>query len=109
MIIFAIKNLRKSKNLTLIELSNKSDLSTTYLSDLENNKLDNCSTKTLEKIADALSVNIKDLFYSKFDVEDLKQKMNKIIDKHGLNSKEALEISQLIDLLINIINKENNI
>lgn len=109
MLIFTIKNLRKQKNLTLLELSNKSDLSTTYLSDIENNKLDNCSTQVLEKIADALNVNIKDLFYSKFDIEDLKQKLNESIDKYGLDSQEVLEISQLIDLLINLINKEKEV
>lgn len=109
MLIYAIKKLREQQNITLRELGNKTDLSASYLSKLENNQKDNCNIKTLEKIADALNVNIKDLFYSKFDIEYLKQKMNQIIDKHGLNSKEALEISQLIDLLINIINKENNI
>lgn len=106
MLIFTIKNLRKQKNLTLNQLSCKCDLSTTYLSDIENNKLDSCSTKTLEKIATALNVNIKDLFYSKFDIEDLRQKLDESIEKNGLNSRETLEISQLIDLLINIINKE---
>lgn len=108
MLVFTIKNLRKAKNLTLIDLSNKSDLSTTYLSDLENNKLDNCSTKTLEKIANALNVNPKDLFYSKFDIDELKEKLNETIDIYGINSKETLEISQTIDLLVNIImNSEN--
>ncbi len=106
MLIFTIKNLRKSKNLTLVELSTKTDLSTTYLSDIENNKLDNCSTKTLEKIANALEVNIKDLFYTTFDIEDLKKKLNESVDEYGLNSKETFEISQLIDLLINLMNKE---
>lgn len=109
MLIFTIKNLRKHKNLTLLELSNKCDLSTTYLSDIENNKLDNCSIKTLEKISIALEVNIKDLFYSKFDIDDLKEKLNKSIDIYGINSKEVLEISQLIDLLINIINREKEV
>lgn len=106
MLIFVIKKLRQNKNISLIELSNQTNLSKSYLSELENNKLDNCSTKSLEKIATALDVNIKDLFYSKFDIEDLKKKLNKSIDDHGINSKEALEIGQLIDLLINIVNKE---
>ena len=108
MLIFVIKNLRKQANVSLKELSSKTGLSSSFLSELENNKLDNCSAKTLEKIANALEVNIKDLFYSKFDIDDLKQKLNETIDKYGLDSKEALEISQLIDLLINIINKEIN-
>lgn len=106
MIIYAIRNLRKSKNITLDELSNKTSLSNSYLSKLENNKVTNCTINTLEKIANALEVNIKDLFYSKLDINELKIKLNETIDEYGINSKEALEISQLVDLLINVINKE---
>ncbi len=32
--------------------------------------------------------------------------LNETIDEYGINSKEALEISQLVDLVINVINKE---
>lgn len=106
MIIYAIRNFRKSKNITLDELSNKTSLSNSYLSKLENNKVTNCTINTLEKLADALEVNIKDLFYSKLDINQLKIKLNETIDEYGINSKEALEISQLVDLVINVINKE---
>ena len=106
MIIYAIRNFRKSKNITLDELSNKTSLSNSYLSKLENNKVTNCTINTLEKIANALEVNIKDLFYSKLDINELKSKLNETIDEYGINSKEVLEISQLIDLIINAINKE---
>lgn len=106
MIIYAIRNLRKSKNITLDELSNRTSISNSYLSKLENNKVTNCTINTLEKIAEALEVNIKDLFYSKLDIKYLKEKLNETIDEYGINSKEALEISQLVDLLINVINKE---
>ncbi len=107
MIIYAIRNLRKSKNITLDTLSNKTSISNSYLSKLENNKVTNCTINTLEKIADALEVNIKDLFYSKLDINELKIKLNETIDEYGINSKEALEISQLVDLVINVINKDN--
>lgn len=108
MLIFVIKNLRKHKNIKLDELCNKTGLSRSYLTKLENNHLTNCSTKTLEKIANALDTNIKDLFYSKLDIDELKEKLNETIDIYGINSKETLEISQTIDLLVNIImNPEN--
>lgn len=106
MLIFTIKNLRKRKNLTINELSNKTDLSTSFLSKLENNKLDNCSLNSLEKISIALETNIKDLFYSILDIDDLKKKLDESVDKYGLDSKETLEISQIIDSLINIMNRE---
>ncbi len=105
MFIFVVKKIRNIKNITLDNLSNKTNLPHFYLSKLENNKLENCSTETLEKIANTLEVNIKDLFYTTSDIQDLKQELNEIIDEHGLNSPEALDQSQLIDSLINLLNK----
>ena len=70
--------------------------------ELENNKKMNVSLEVLVNIADYLNVNVKDLFYTTFDINSLKQKMYRRIDKYGINSKEALEVSQIIDLLINI-------
>lgn len=107
MFIFVIKKIRIVKNISLNYLCEKTKLSRSYLTKLENNHLNTCSLETLKKISDTLEVNIKDLFYTTYDIEDLKEELNEIIDEHGFNSKEALELSQLIDLLINIINKEN--
>jgi len=109
MLIFVIKKLRERKNLSIIDLCEKTNLSRSYLTKLENNKLDNCSVNVLEKISDALEVNIKDLFYSKSDIETLKKKLNKTVDKYGLSSNEALEISRIIDSLINIMNREKDL
>lgn len=108
MLIYVIKNLREQKNISLRELSDRCGLSFAYLSNVENNKRDNCSTKSLEKIAIALDVNIKDLFYTELDIDILKKKLNEAIEEYGIDSKEALEISQLIDLFVNIIQKDIN-
>ena len=102
MIIFRIKEVRLNKNISLKHLSEQTDISRAYLYDLENNRRVNPSLRILDEIAQALDVNIKDLFYTFNDIEDLKQEMYKRIDTYGINSKEVLEISQLIDLLINI-------
>lgn len=102
MIIFAIKNIRLSKKITLYELSKLTGLSRTYIRNLENNKNVNPTLKSLNDIANALEVNIKDLFYTTLDIDYLKDEMYKTIKAYGLDSKEALEVSQLIDLLINI-------
>lgn len=106
--IFVIKNLRRHKNISLNDLSDKTGLTSSYLSKLENNKLDSCSTKSLEKIADSLEVNVKDLFYTVSDIDYLKEELNTIVDVYGLSSKEALEMSQIIDLLVNIIMNIDN-
>lgn len=102
MIIFNIKNIRKEKDISLYKLEQLTHLSRAYISRLENNIKLNPSLNTLLRIAEALNVNIKDLFYTKLDIEELKKEMYKRIDEYGLNSFEVMEISQLIDLLVNI-------
>ncbi len=102
MIIFKIKEIRTEKQVSLKHLSEQTDISRAYLYDLENNRRVNPSLRILYDIAQALNVNIKDLFYTAADIEDLRQEMHRRIETCGLNSKEVLEISQLIDLLINI-------
>ena len=107
MYIFAIKPIRKKKNLTLYELSKRTGISRTYLRNLENNKQFNPTMFILKKISEALEVEIKDLFYSLHEIETLKEEMHHRIDKYGTNSKEVLEVSQIIDLLINIKMKKD--
>ena len=102
MIVFRIKQIRESKNITAYRLAKDVKISRSYLSELENNKKMNVSLEVLVNIADYLNVNVKDLFYTTFDINSLKQKMYRRIDKYGINSKEALEVSQIIDLRINI-------
>lgn len=106
MFIFVIKNVREKEDISLKELSKKTNISKSYLSDLENNKKFNVSLDKLYKIANALNVNIKDLFYTTLDIEKLRKKLHLRIDRYGLDSKETLEISKIIDLLVNINFKE---
>lgn len=102
MVVFVIKQLRESKNISQYKLSQMTDISRTYIRNLENNKMCNPTMHILSLIASALEVNIKDLFYTKLDIDNLKEEMYRRIDEYGINSKEALEVSQIIDLLINI-------
>lgn len=102
MFVFVIKNVRKSKNITLYRLVKNTGLSYSYLSELENNKVYNPSLKTMYSIARALEVKVDDLFCTELDIDNLKEEMYKRIDQYGLGSKEVKEISQVIDLLINV-------
>lgn len=102
MFVFVIKNVRKSKNITLYRLVKITGLSYSYLSELENNKVYNPSLKTIYSIAKALNVKVDDLFYSELDIDSLKEEMYRRIDIYGIGSKEVMEISQVIDLLINV-------
>jgi len=56
-----IRKIRKQKDLSINNLSEKSGVAQGYLSDLENNKLSNPTLETLNKIALALGVSLKDL------------------------------------------------
>ena len=106
MVVFVIKQIRESKGISQYRLSQMTDISRTYIRNLENNKKCNPSLYILSLIAEALEVDIKDLFYTKLDVEKLRKKLHKRINKYGLNSKEVLEISQIIDLLTVVKNTE---
>lgn len=102
MFVFVIKNIRESKKISLNKLSEKTGISKSYLHELENNKKFNVTLDKLYKIAKVLDVNIKDLFYTALDLEFLRKELHNRINKYGLNSKETLEISEVIDLLVNI-------
>lgn len=106
MVVFRIKEVREKKNITQYALSKKTKISRSFISELENNKKTNASLDLLFKIAEALEVDIKDLFYSKVDVDDLKKELNHRIDKYGLNSDKVMEISKIIDMLVTIKMRE---
>ncbi|SHK28645.1 helix-turn-helix domain-containing protein [Tepidibacter formicigenes] len=57
-----IRNLRKERNLTLKDLSEKTGLSVSFLSQVENNT-SSLAITSLKKIADALNVSINYFFY----------------------------------------------
>ena len=102
-----IKPLREKRNISLYSLSKFTGISRTYLRSLENNQVFNPTMQILYKIANALNVSIKDLFYYGNDIEKLRAEMHSRIEIFGLDSKEVLEISQIIDLLINVKMKES--
>lgn len=102
MVIFVIKNIRKRKNINLYRLSKLTGITRSYLRDLENNKKNNPTLKTLTQIANALDVNIKDLFYEHIEIDSLKEQLYKSIELNGINAEETIEISKVIDLLVNI-------
>ena len=102
MFVFVIKQLRERKNISQYKLSQITDISRTYIRNLENNKKCNPTLGILSLIAQALDVQIKDLFYEDLQIDELKEELNNRVEKYGLNAKETIEISQIIDLLITV-------
>lgn len=102
MFVFVIKNIRLKKGLTIYQLSKITGINRSYLTQLENNKKFNPTLKVVYQIATALGVKVDDLFYSELDIDNLKEEMYRRIDVFGIGSKEVMEVSQIIDLLINV-------
>ena len=102
MFVFVIKDIRIKKNLTIYKLSKITGINRPYLTQLENNKKFNPSLSVMHKIANALEVKMDDLFYTELDLDELKQELNNRVETYGLRAKETMEISQVIDLLINV-------
>lgn len=82
-----IRDIRKSKGLSINKVSKASGVSLGYLSDLENNKSKNPSMDTLKKIATVLEVSVNDFFSN----EDNKNEMLTIKEQEKLD-KEAQDL-----------------
>ena len=61
---YKIREVRERLNMTQVELAVKSGVSRTTISNLENGVESVTTTRTLNKLANALGVNVEDLFYS---------------------------------------------
>lgn len=58
-----IKKFRKENDLSINELARKTELTPSYISNLERGKRDNPSKETMEKIAEALNKTVPEVFY----------------------------------------------
>ena len=59
-----VKEARESKGMSQEELSKKSTVSRTIISELENGKTDVITNTTLEKIAGAINMKVIDIFFT---------------------------------------------
>ena len=105
MFIFRIREIRVKKHLSLKTLSKNSSVNLGYLSQLERGEKQNPSMDLLYKIAGALGVNIKDLFFTIDDIDYLKEEMYSSIKQNGISDEKTINISNLIDLLANLTTK----
>jgi transcriptional regulator with XRE-family HTH domain len=82
-----LKELRKLNNISLRSLSEKSGISKSTLSDIENNKT-NPTTNTLKKIAAAFNIDVEDLFKAEPITDNDLEKW----DKNSEQVKEEVEL-----------------
>lgn len=58
-----LKELRIQKGYSIRELSIKSNVAYSYISELENGNKENPSKKVMDKLAEALNVTVSEIFY----------------------------------------------
>lgn len=87
MFIFLIKEIRIKKGITQEELSRRTGITQNYLSELENNKKKNPSFETVLKISLALGEEIRKIYIASSDIEEMKKKMNELIEEKGIDSE----------------------
>lgn len=104
-IVFLIKRIRVEKGMTTSELAEKACISRSYLSELENNKKYDTMVSTLQKIADALKVDIKKTFVAVSDVESLRKRLNASIEKYGLGHEKTLALGEVMNVVLNRVEK----
>lgn len=85
----SIKHFRKSRGITQEELCSKAEISTTFLSQIENGK-NNPSVETMEKIADILRVPVPVLHFYAIEKDDVSSEKKDSFD----------EVFPLVDNLI---------
>lgn len=83
------------------------NLSISYLSQLENNTRKNPRFDVILKIAKALEEEFKNIFFAVSEIESLKNELNILVEKYGVNDVKVLRLSQILDLLLVEKMKEN--
>lgn len=103
MLVFLIKEIRKIKKITLKEIKEKTNISVSYLSEIENNKVKNPSLLVMVKIAQVLEVKLDDIYFVRGEIESMKKALNIYIEAYGINDKRTIIFSQKVNQEINKI------
>lgn len=99
-----IRELRKSKKYSIIDLSNETDISTGLISQIERN-LVVPSIKVMWKIANVLGVNIGYFFDEDVEEEPLEEKV--VVRKKNRKSIETNDLTKSYELLMPNLNNKN--
>lgn len=105
-----IKELRLKSNMSISALATKAGISKGYISDIEKGVKGNPSIDVLEKIANALNVNVSELFDTNSHLEndnldELEDDMKLLFSKAKKLSKEN---RQKVLKMMEIFTEENN-
>ena len=104
--IFIIKEIREYRGISLRELSKLTNISYSYLSKLENNKIKNVNHQILYKISRILGTKRLTINKNLVQLFLIKKCLNYYITTKGINSREVLTISKILDKLFVLFLKE---
>lgn len=113
-----IRKLRISSGLTLQSLSERSGVGKGTISEIENGKVLNPKTETLQKLASALSISIDALteieYEHEYMITDIEEAFNIIfsqdnltLDGNPINDEHKLYIQNTLSLTLNFIKDLN--
>lgn len=94
---FIIKDIRKDKKITLKQLSDKTGLSISYLSEIENNKVKEPSFSAIGKICAVLGEKIEKIYFIPNEIDSVRNMLNIYIEKYGLTDIKTQNISKILD------------
>ena len=103
MLVFFIYEIRKIKKITLKEIKEKTNISVSYLSEIENNKAKNPSLLVMVKIAQVLDVRLDDIYFVQGEIKSMKKALNIYIEAYGINDERTIIFSQKVNQVINKI------
>ena len=101
MIVFLIKELRMIKKITLKQLKEKTGISISYLSEIENNKAKNPSLEVIVKIAEALQIKLDEIYFVDSEIDELKKALNVYVEAYGINNEKTIKFSEKVNKEIN--------
>lgn len=97
MLVFLIKELRKIKKLTLKEMQENTEMSISYLSEIENNKVKNPSLLVMVKIAKVLDVKLDDIYFVEGEIKSMKKALNIYVKAYRINDERTINFSQKVN------------
>lgn len=114
-----IKRIREEKNLSAYKLAKLAGIGSTTLYEIENGTRETLKTTSLEKIANALNVDVNELLHAKTEVEyvvtDILETLEFVLDSDELtldgielSNKEKEKILNSIELTIELIRKDRH-
>lgn len=113
MFVLAIKKCMLEKKISIEEIVKLTNLDKEYIQKLVNNEINDINLNTLNKVAEALEVEVKDLFYFEYEYVKVREQLDLLVKQTDIKDEVVVELGNILNLLYNIrLNKvfpNNNI